>query len=185
MKPPFYLLLAAAALGFAPAPLRAAVSAPQVTYVIPIEGMIERGLVYVVRRGLALAEREGAGAVVFEMNTPGGKLDSAEEIVNLLLNLPTPTYTLVNPRAMSAGAIIALATDQIYMTPNGLIGLSTNDETPKSLLVCTARSAVTICGTSVRTIAMSSPNEPVRSCRNWTSSGDAVVPPTPRLQSWP
>ena len=40
----------------------------------------------------------------------------------MLLKAPMRTYTFVNPRAISAGAIIALATDEIYMTPVGLIG---------------------------------------------------------------
>jgi len=84
--------------------------------------MIERGLVYVIRRGLAQAEKEHAKAIIFDMDTPGGKLQSAEEIVHALLELSVPTYTFVNPRAISAGAIIALATDEIYMAPAGLIG---------------------------------------------------------------
>ena len=93
-----------------------------VTYVIPIKGMIERGLVYALRRGMEEAEALGAGAIVIDMDTPGGRLDSATEIVHLLLGASVPTYTLVNPSAMSAGAIISLATDEIYMVPSGLLG---------------------------------------------------------------
>lgn len=92
------------------------------TYVIPIKGQIERGLVYMIRRGLRQAEQENAGAIVFDMDTPGGKLHSADEIVNTLLNISVPTYTFVNTHAISAGAIISFATDEIYMTPEGLIG---------------------------------------------------------------
>ena len=93
-----------------------------VTYVIPIKGQIERGLVYMIRRGLRQAEQEKAGAIVFDMDTPGGKLHSADEIVNTLLNISVPTYTFVNTHAISAGAIISFATDEIYMTPEGVIG---------------------------------------------------------------
>lgn len=96
--------------------------AEQTVYVIPVEGMIERGLLYSMRRGMEEARRQGASAVILDMDTPGGKLESAEEIVLLLLNAPMPTYTFVNPRAISAGAIISLATDGIYMTPHALIG---------------------------------------------------------------
>ena len=92
------------------------------TVVIPIHGMIERGLSHVVLRGIEQAEQLGAGALVIDMDTPGGKLGSAEDIVVALLKTPIPTYTFVNPRAISAGAIIAMATDKIYMTPTGLIG---------------------------------------------------------------
>ena len=103
-------------------PARAAEAEEPVTYVIPIHGMIERALVYVVRRGVAEAVREGAGAIVFDMNTPGGRLDAAEEIIATISKLEIPTYTFVNPSAISAGAIIALATDDIYMAPGSRIG---------------------------------------------------------------
>ncbi|MBN2301972.1 MAG: nodulation protein NfeD [Lentisphaerae bacterium] len=100
----------------------AANTAEDTTYVIPIKGMIERGLVYAVKRGIKEAKERGAGAIILDMDTPGGKLGSCEEIVNLLLDTPVTTYTFVNPRAISAGAIIAFATDKIYMTPSALIG---------------------------------------------------------------
>jgi membrane-bound serine protease (ClpP class) len=93
-----------------------------VVYVLPVKGMIERGLLYAFRRGMEEARDAHAAAVILDMETPGGKLQSAEEIVLMLLDAPMPTYTFVNPRAISAGAIIALATDKIYMTPTGLIG---------------------------------------------------------------
>lgn len=95
---------------------------PDLVYVIPIKGMIERGLVYAVRRGIQEAETQGASAIILDMDTPGGKLGSCEEIVYLLINTSIPTCTFVNPRAMSAGAIISFATDEIYMTPAALIG---------------------------------------------------------------
>lgn len=97
-------------------------AAPPLVYVIPVKDMIERGLLYAFRRGMEEAAKAGATAVVLDMDTPGGKLDAAEEIVLLLLNAPMPTYTFVNPRAISAGAIISFATDGIYMTPHALIG---------------------------------------------------------------
>lgn len=99
---------------------RTASSGP--TLIIPIEGPIEKALLYVIRRGLAQAEAQQAGAVVFVMNTPGGQLDATEEIIRLLLQTRVPTCTLVQSRALSAGAIIAMATDRIYMAPGSVIG---------------------------------------------------------------
>jgi len=84
--------------------------------------MIERGLVYVVRRGVATAHREGASAIIFDMHTPGGRLDAAEEIVNIIANVGIETCTFVNRDAISAGAIISLGTDRIYMAPGSRIG---------------------------------------------------------------
>ncbi|MCE9614089.1 MAG: hypothetical protein K8T26_07415 [Lentisphaerae bacterium] len=99
-----------------------AVESPAPVYVIPVHDMIERGLLYAFRRGLAEAEANHARAIILDMDTPGGRLDAAEQMVLLLLNAKTRTYTFVNPRSISAGAIIAMATDEIYMTPVGLIG---------------------------------------------------------------
>jgi membrane-bound serine protease (ClpP class) len=91
-------------------------------YVIPIKGMIERGLVYVIRRGVTEAVAKNADAIIFEMDTPGGRLDAAEEIVNIIASVKTETFTFVEAEAISAGAIIAMATDQIYMSPGSRIG---------------------------------------------------------------
>lgn len=112
------LLLSLLALpaGAAPAPSHGKV------YIIPIHDVIDTALVYVIRRGLNEADQEGADAIIFDMDTPGGRVDSAEEILNMLRGLKVPTYTLVNPNAISAGAIIAMATDHIYMTPGSKIG---------------------------------------------------------------
>jgi len=94
--------------------------------VIKVDGVVERGLLYVMRRGVKEAKSVNASAIILDMNTPGGRLDTAEEIIRLLLKIPDSikTYTYVNPDALSAGALIALATDGIYMAPSGRIGAS-------------------------------------------------------------
>lgn len=74
-------------------------------------------------RTLKKAELDGAAAVVFEMDTPGGFAWYTEGLVlNSLQNVSYPTYTFVNSRAESAGAIIAVGTDHIYMRPAATIG---------------------------------------------------------------
>lgn len=93
-----------------------------VVYVIPIKDMIERGLVHFLRRALEQAEQDGADVIIFDMDTPGGRLDATEEIINMITDISAETYTFVNPNAISAGAITAMATDHIYMAPNGRIG---------------------------------------------------------------
>jgi membrane-bound serine protease (ClpP class) len=94
-------------------------------YVIPVRGQISRGLVYVVRRGINEAKSKHAGAMVFVMDTPGGRLDATTEIVRMLLNIDLPTYTFVEGQAFSAGSMIALSTDHIYMAPGSVIGAAT------------------------------------------------------------
>lgn len=91
-------------------------------YVIPIEGMIEKGLVYVIRRGVLEAEAAKADAIIFKMDTPGGAVNATEEIITILQALSVPSYTFVERNAISAGAIIAVSTDHIYMTPGSKIG---------------------------------------------------------------
>jgi membrane-bound serine protease (ClpP class) len=95
-------------------------SAP--VYVIPIKGQIERALVYAIRRGVNEADQAHAGAIIFDMDTPGGRLDACEDIMEIITSVRIPTYTYVDRNAISAGAIISMATDHIYMAPGALIG---------------------------------------------------------------
>jgi membrane-bound serine protease (ClpP class) len=90
--------------------------------VVPISGEISPSLLTFLRRGLKTAEVSGASAIIFEMNTYGGRLDSAEEITSALNHATIPTYTFINSNAGSAGALIALATQHIYMSPVSAIG---------------------------------------------------------------
>jgi membrane-bound serine protease (ClpP class) len=105
------------------------------TVLVPIRGEISPSLVPFLRRAIKTAENAGADAIVFEMNTYGGRLDSAEEITDVLNHASIPTYTFINPNAGSAGALIALATKHIYMAPVSVIGaaapvLSTGEDLP-------------------------------------------------------
>lgn len=124
MKAIFLLLCS---LGFLvpSAPARPADAAPAPNapvYVIPIRGQIEGALLYVIRRGIAEAEQRNAAAIVFVMDTPGGTLGAASEIVRSIQAAKPPVYTYVEKDAFSAGAIIALATKAIYMAPGAVIG---------------------------------------------------------------
>lgn len=94
--------------------------------VINVDGMVERGLLYVMRRAVREAKRKDASLIILDMDTPGGRLDASEEIIRLLLDIPDSikTCTYVNPDALSAGSFIALATDEIYMAPHSRIGAS-------------------------------------------------------------
>jgi membrane-bound serine protease (ClpP class) len=90
--------------------------------VVPLRGEISPSLLMFLRRALKVAESNSASAIVFEMNTYGGRLDSAEEISSALNRATIPTYTFINTNAGSAGALIALATQHIYMSPVSAIG---------------------------------------------------------------
>jgi membrane-bound serine protease (ClpP class) len=119
------ILFAVLALMLLGIPAGAEEPAGPIVYVIPIRKMIEPALLYVVRRGVDEAIRQDADAIIFVMDTPGGTLDAAEDIVDTITKTYIPTYTFVENDAFSAGAIIALATKHIYMAPGSVIGAAT------------------------------------------------------------
>ncbi len=90
--------------------------------VVPLRGEVSPSLLMFLRRAEKAAESSGAAAIIMEMNTYGGRLDTAEEITSVLNHATIPTYTFVNSNAGSAGALIALATKHIYMAPVSAIG---------------------------------------------------------------
>jgi membrane-bound serine protease (ClpP class) len=96
-----------------------------VVYVVPIEGVVDLGLAPFVERVLETATRGGAAAVVLEINTFGGRVDAAVLIRDALLRAPVRTIAFVNKRAISAGALIALASEKIVMADGGTIGAAT------------------------------------------------------------
>jgi membrane-bound serine protease (ClpP class) len=105
------------------------------TVVVPLRGEISPPLLLFLRRAVKTAESAGAGAIVFEMDTYGGRLDAAAEIVSVLNHATIPTYMFINSNAGSAGSLIALATRYIYMSPVSAIGaaapvLATGEDLP-------------------------------------------------------
>jgi membrane-bound serine protease (ClpP class) len=113
---PLALLLAAALPGAAQTPL---------VYRLVVTGVIENGLAPYVARGLREAAGAGAAAVFLDIDTPGGRIDAAERIVDAVGTSPVPVYAYVNPRAYSAGALIALSAKAIYMRPGAVLGAAT------------------------------------------------------------
>ena len=100
-------------------------AAGEEVYLAPIQGTIEQGLAAFVSRVMREAEEAGASAVVFEIDTPGGALDAALTIRDAVLYSEVKTIAFINPRAISAGALISLATTHIVMVEGGTIGAAT------------------------------------------------------------
>jgi len=96
-----------------------------VVYVIAIEGTIDLGLAPFLSRTIREAQAAGATAVLLDINTFGGRVDAAVAMRDALLNAPVRTIAFVNQRAISAGALIALACDTLIMTQGGTIGAAT------------------------------------------------------------
>ena len=77
---------------------------------------------YILRRGLKEAIEQKVDTIVLDMETPGGALDVTFEILKALEKFPGKTVTYINREAISAGALIAAGTDEIYFAPGGVIG---------------------------------------------------------------
>lgn len=92
---------------------------------VPVTGTVELGLSPFVGRAINEAEESGAAAVVLDIDTPGGRIDAAWEIIDDIRETDVPIYAYVNRRALSAGAMIALAADRLYMRPGSTIGAAT------------------------------------------------------------
>src|SRR5437870_9543652 len=90
--------------------------------VVPLRGEVGPALLACLRRAVKTAESNEASAIIFEMNTYGGRLDTAADIVNARNQTKIPTYTFIDTNAGSAGAIIAIATQHIFMAPVSAIG---------------------------------------------------------------
>jgi membrane-bound serine protease (ClpP class) len=93
--------------------------------VLPATGVVDNVLAGYLADGISTAERNGAAAVVIQLNTPGGSLDATQRITGALLEASIPTIVWVSPaggRAASAGTFITLSANLAYMAPGTNIG---------------------------------------------------------------
>ncbi len=103
-------------------PLISSFSQVHVAY---IEGDIDLGLAPYVKRVIDDAEEQMADAVIFRINTFGGRVDAATQIKDAILNSDVLTIAFIDKRAISAGALISLSCNKIVMVPGASIGAST------------------------------------------------------------
>jgi len=94
-------------------------------YVADIEGMIDLGLAPYVQRVVDEAEKNSADAIIFRINTFGGRVDAATQIKDAILNSSVKTIAFIDKRAISAGALISLSCEEIIMVPGATIGATT------------------------------------------------------------
>lgn len=91
-------------------------------YVIDIRSEIGGGVSTYIKKGIQKAEQVQADVIVFDIDTPGGRVDAAVRIIRSIQTTSIPTIAFVNRQAISAGAMISSACDQIAMTPGATIG---------------------------------------------------------------
>ena len=94
-------------------------------YILPIESEIDASAWQHTSRACDEARDLGADLLVVRLNTFGGALDDADRIRKSLVAMPMPTMAYVDHNAASAGAMIALACDTVYMAPGSSMGAVT------------------------------------------------------------
>ncbi len=94
-------------------------------YRVPIQGTIDMGLPPFIERVMKEADRERPEAIIFDIDTFGGRVDGATRIKDAIMDAPVPTVAFINRRAISAGALISLSCEKIFMTKGATIGAAT------------------------------------------------------------
>ncbi len=111
---------------------------PVKVYVVPITGQISSPQLFILRRSLKNAIESGVNAIVLELDTPGGSVDTTIKIMEAMDRFKGDTFAFVKDEAISAGAYIASAADYIFMTERGVIGaaevvMGTGEDVPESM----------------------------------------------------
>lgn len=92
-------------------------------YVIPIKGEIGPATTQFVRNSVARAEADpDSVAIIFEIDTLGGRVDQATQIRDIIFKTPLQTISFVNNKAESAGVLITISAQDIVMAPGSTIG---------------------------------------------------------------
>lgn len=132
-----------------------------VVVVCRITGMIEPGLAVVVERALEEARKLGAKAIIFRVDTPGGRVDSAVEIASAIMEAPCRTIAYIEGMgAISAGALISYSCNDMIMTPGSNIGAATPVIPSAQGMLPTGEKEVSFMRAKMRALAESNGHNP-------------------------
>lgn len=90
--------------------------------IIPIKGIIDRGLSEFIQRNIQQANENNTDIIILDINTPGGRVDAAIEISDSITNSNKRTISYINKQAISAGAIIAISSPEIFINTEATFG---------------------------------------------------------------
>jgi len=93
-----------------------------IVYEFEIRKEIGPGISRLTQRAIGEAEKRKASYILIDMDTYGGLVDAADEVRTALLKTKIPTIVFIRNNAASAGALISIACDSIYMSPGSTIG---------------------------------------------------------------
>jgi membrane-bound serine protease (ClpP class) len=94
-------------------------------YVFKIDDNIDPRMNRKVKLALEEANKLDASMVIIEMDTYGGAVNDADDIRTMIMESKIPVHVWINKDAASAGALISIACDSIYMAPGASIGAAT------------------------------------------------------------
>jgi len=94
-------------------------------YVLTIDSEIHAKSARTLEKALEEAKTLEANVFLMRLNTFGGALDAADRMRTALLEAPFTTVSFIDHQAASAGALISLACDSIYMSPGSTVGSAT------------------------------------------------------------
>ncbi|MFQ5963585.1 MAG: nodulation protein NfeD [Candidatus Scalinduaceae bacterium] len=96
---------------------------PKKVSIIPLSGMIDGGLHSSIERRGTIAKEIGSDLIIFEIDTYGGRLEPAFEISEYISSIKdAKTIAFIPKKAISAGALIAISCNEIYMAPQAELG---------------------------------------------------------------
>ena len=96
---------------------------PRKVSIIPLSGMIDGGIYNSLTRRVEIAKENGSNLIIFEIDTYGGQLEPAFEISEHISNIKnTKTIAFIPKKAISAGSLIAISCNEIYMAPQAELG---------------------------------------------------------------
>jgi membrane-bound serine protease (ClpP class) len=98
---------------------------PKKVFTFAIDQDIDPGMNRRVKLAIDQAEALKVDVILIEMDTYGGAVTDADEIRTRILESKIPVYVFINKDAASAGALISIACDSIYMAPGASIGAAT------------------------------------------------------------
>lgn len=94
----------------------------KIVYRFEIHQEIGPSMSKLTQKAIAEAEKRKAAYIMVDMDTYGGAVDAADQIRTALLKTKIPTIVFIRNNAASAGALISIACDSIYMSPGSTIG---------------------------------------------------------------
>lgn len=96
---------------------------PKKVSIIPLVGMIDGGIHSSLKRRVEIAKENSSNLIIFEIDTYGGQLEAAFEMSEYISNIAnTKTIAFIPTKAISAGSLVAISCNEIYMAPQSELG---------------------------------------------------------------